>query len=91
MEDAFPPIVTRQEFDRIARMLQSRAPKKVHPRRAVSPYLLSGLLKCETSGEAMTAAEAKSGRYTYYIAIPCSSGAREPATPPGSTPGPSRG
>ncbi len=67
VEDAFPPIVTRQEFDRIARMLQSRAPKQVHPRRTVSPYLLSGLLKCETCGKAMTAAEAKSGRYTYYI------------------------
>ena len=67
VEDAFPAIVTRQEFDRIARMLQSRAPNKMNPRRAVSPYQLSGLLKCETCGKAMTAAEAKSGRYTYYI------------------------
>ena len=67
VEDAFPAIVSRQEFDRVARMMQSRAPKKVHPRRAVSPYLLSGLLKCETCGKAMTAAEAKSGKYTYYI------------------------
>ena len=32
-----------------------------------SPYLLSGLLKCETCGKAMTAAEAKSGKYTYYV------------------------
>ena len=67
VEDAFPAIVTRQEFDRINRMLQSRAPAVAHPRRAVSPYLLSGLLKCETCGKAMTAAEAKSGKYTYYI------------------------
>ena len=67
VEDAFPAIVSRDEFDRIARMLQSRAPNKMNPRRAVSPYLLSGLLKCETCGKAMTAAEAKSGRYTYYI------------------------
>ena len=67
VEDAFPAIVTRQEFDRIDRMLQSRAPSVSHPRRAVSPYLLSGLLKCETCGKAMTAAEAKSGKYTYYI------------------------
>ncbi len=67
VEDAFPAIVSRQEFDRIDRMLQSRAPSVSHPRRAVSPYLLSGLLKCETCGKAMTAAEAKSGKYTYYI------------------------
>ena len=67
VEDAFPAIVTRQEFDRIASMMHSRAPRKANPRRAASPYLLSGLAKCETCGKAMTAAEAKSGKYTYYI------------------------
>ena len=49
------------------RLMQSRAPKKVNPRRVSSRYLLSGLAKCETYGKAMTAAEAKSGKYTYYI------------------------
>ena len=39
----------------------------MNPHRASSPYLLSGLLKCETCGKAMTAAEAKSGKYTYYV------------------------
>ena len=39
----------------------------MNPRRASSPYLLSGLLRCETCGKAMTAAEAKSGKYTYYV------------------------
>ena len=39
----------------------------MNPRRASSPYLLSGIAKCETCGKAMTAAEAKSGKYTYYI------------------------
>ena len=73
---ARPPCVSRthtpasspkQEFRRIARMMESRAPKKVNPRRISSPYLLSGIAKCETCGKAMTAAEAKSGKYTYYI------------------------
>ena len=32
-----------------------------------APYLLSGLVKCETCGKALTAAEAKSGKYTYYV------------------------
>ena len=67
VEDAHPAIVTKQEFRRIARIMQSRAPKKVNPRRVSSRYLLSGLAKCETCGKAMTAAEAKSGKYTYYI------------------------
>ena len=67
VENAHPAIVTKQEFRRIRMLLGSRAPKKVHPRRAASPYLLSGLLKCDTCGSAMTAAEAKSGKYTYYV------------------------
>ena len=67
VEEAHPAIVSKQEFRRIARMMQSRAPKKVNPSRVSSRYLLSGLAKCETCGKAMTAAEAKSGKYTYYI------------------------
>ena len=67
VEDAHPAIVSKQEFRRVKRLLRSRAPKKVNPRRASSPYLLSGILKCETCGKAMTAAEAKSGKYTYYV------------------------
>ena len=67
VEDAHPAIVSRRESRRIGRMMQSRAPKKVNPRRISSPYLLSGLAKCQTCGKAMTAAEAKSGKYTYYI------------------------
>ena len=67
VEDAFPAIVTKQEFRRAKKLLGSRAPKKMNPRRAASPYLLSGLLRCETCGKAMTAAEAKSGKYTYYV------------------------
>ena len=63
-----PAIVSKREFQRIAKTMQYRAPKKVNPpRRVSSPYLLSGLAKCETCGKAITAAEAKSGKYTYYI------------------------
>ena len=67
VDDAFPAIVTREEFEHANQLLQSRAPKVVHPRRASSPYLLSGLLKCESCGRTLTAAEAKSGKYTYYV------------------------
>ena len=67
VEEAHPAIVSKRDFQKARRLLGSRAPKKVNPRRASSPYLLSGIAKCETCGEAMTAAEAKSGKYTYYI------------------------
>ena len=67
VEDAHPAIVSKREFQRVARKMQSRAPNKANPRRVSSRYLLSGLAKCETCGKAMTAAEAKSGKYTYYI------------------------
>ena len=67
VEDAHPAIVSKRDFQKARRLLGSRAPKKVNPRRASSPYLLSGIAKCETCGKPMTAAEAKSGKYTYYI------------------------
>ena len=67
VENAFPAIVTRDEYERANQLLQSRSPKVIHPRRATSPYLLSGLAVCERCGQALTAAEAKSGRYTYYV------------------------
>ena len=67
VEDAFPAIVSKQEFQMAKNVLESRAPKTVHPRRASSPYLLSGLLRCKTCGKNLSASEAKSGRYTYYV------------------------
>ena len=67
VEGAHPAIVSKRQFRRVTKLLGSRAPRKVHPRRSASPYLLSGLLRCETCGKAMTAAEAKGGKYTYYV------------------------
>ena len=67
MEKAHPVLVSKRKFRQVANLLRSRAPEAVHPRRASSPYLLSGLVKCETCGKALTAAEAKSGKYTYYV------------------------
>ena len=67
VEDAHPPIISKLEFRRVKNLLGSRAPKQASPRRSASPYLLSGILKCETCGKAMSAAEAKGGKYTYYV------------------------
>ena len=67
VEDAHPAIISKGEYQRVKKLLGSRAPKQANPRRASSPYLLSGILKCETCGRAMSASEAKSGKYTYYV------------------------
>ncbi len=48
-------------------MLNARAPAKSNPRRASSPYLLSGLVACALCGKQLTASEAKGGRYSYYV------------------------
>ena len=67
VEDAFPAIVSRDDFERVSAIMESKAPAKIHPRRAASPYLLSGIVRCETCGKALTAHEAKSGQFTYYV------------------------
>ena len=67
VEKAFPAIVTRKQFDRVSKLLRSRAPKIIHPRRAASPFLLSGLVKCRTCRRALTGQYSKSPRYPYYV------------------------
>ena len=67
VEDAFPAIVSKQEFRRVAALMRSRAPKKVHPRRAASSYLLSGMVKCRRCRSALTGQQAKSGKFAYYV------------------------
>ena len=67
VEDAFPAIVSKEEYDRVARVMQANAPDKQHPRRTASPYLVSGLAKCSHCGKALIGQEAKSGRYAYYV------------------------
>ena len=67
VEDAHPAIISKREYRRVKKLLGSRAPKQANPGRASSPYLLSGILKCETCGRAMSAYKAKSGKYTHYV------------------------
>ena len=67
VEGAHPAIITRDEFQYVQRLLKSRAPKNVNPRRVSSPYTLSSLLNCELCNVSMSGAEAKGGRYSYYV------------------------
>ena len=66
VENAWPAIVDRETFIRVQTVLKSRAPRIVHPRRTVSEYLLSGIVKCGTCGKAMSGHSAKSGQFFYY-------------------------
>jgi site-specific DNA recombinase len=47
--------------------MQDRAPAIIHPRRATSRYLLSGLAKCGHCGKALVGQDAKFGQFTYYV------------------------
>jgi site-specific DNA recombinase len=66
VENAWPPIVDKETFAGAVSILESRGPKVVHPRRSVSEYLFSGLMKCGTCGSAMSGHSAKSGQFLYY-------------------------
>ena len=67
VEDAFPAIVSKRQFRRVANLLRSRAPAMVHPRRASSSYLLSGLVRCKSCNRALSGQDSKSGKFSYYI------------------------
>ena len=67
VEDAFPALVSKSKFKRVGDLMRSRAPAKIHPRRAASTYLLSGLVKCRSCRRALTGQSAKSGRFAYYV------------------------
>ena len=67
VEKAFPSIVSKTRFRRVNRLMRSRAPKVVHPRRVGSTYLLSGLVKCKACNRALSGQDAKSGQFSYYV------------------------
>ena len=67
MENAFPAIVPKEQLSHVVALLDSRAPSSSHPRRSSSSYLLSGLVKCERCGKALSGQESKSGQFAYYV------------------------
>ena len=67
VEKAFPAIISKARFRRVNRKLRSRAPKRSHPRRIGSSYLLSGLIKCKVCNRALSGQDAKSGKFSYYV------------------------
>ena len=67
VDRAFPTIVSKAQFKRVNRLMRSRAPRRTHPRRVGSSYLLSGLLTCKTCNWALSGQDSKSGTFSYYV------------------------
>ena len=73
-----PPLIDRETFDTVQKLLQARNPKTELPARVViGPTLLTGICYCGNCGGAMTIRTGKSGRYRYYA---CSIKARQGET-----------
>ena len=70
--DAHPGIVTKEEFDKVQRLLAARyhkpkePNKNSNPRELGSSYLLSGIISCSLCGDKVQPHPAKSGQYAYY-------------------------
>lgn len=73
VEDAIavtcPPIITRDQFDRVAAMRATRNPRRMAPHVAAGTTLLTGVARCGMPGcsSGMTIRTGKGGRYTYYV------------------------
>ena len=67
VEQAFTAIITKDQFSKVGKLMRSRAPKRSHPGRVGSTYLLSGLVKCRACGRALSGQDAKSGQFSYYV------------------------
>ena len=67
VEKAFPAIVSKTQFRKVNRQMRSRAPRKAHPRRVGSSYLLSGLVRCHQCNRALSGQDSKSGQFSYYV------------------------
>ena len=67
IEKAFPAIVSKAQYRRVNKLMHSRAPRRTHPRRVGSTYLLSGLVKCHKCKRALSGQDAKSGQFAYYV------------------------
>jgi len=66
-ENACPPIVDKETFQKVQNLMRERAPVKVHPKRVSSPFLLSGIAYCGYCGKALVGKYAKSSLFAYYV------------------------
>ena len=61
-----PPIIEKEQFDRVTSLLKSRRPGKNPKRNVQSYHILTGLLKCGECNSDYRITTGKSGAYKYY-------------------------
>ena len=83
MEYTFPSVVSKAKFQRVKRLMQTRAPKVAHPRRVGSTYLLSGLVKCMACNRVLSGQDAKSGQLAHYVCQSIMNHGKEACQTPG--------
>ena len=67
----FPAIVSKARVPPLAtKLLSSRAPKRSHPRRVGSSYLLSGLVRCETCVQDALTGQVRQERQVLLLRLP---------------------
>jgi len=66
-ENICPPAIDRETFLKVQTLMKERMPKRIHPRRASSPFLLSGIAYCGYCGKALVGKYAKNGEFAYYV------------------------
>jgi site-specific DNA recombinase len=66
IEDNHTPIIEKDDFNAVQKLMSNRRSQIIHPRRVASQYLLSGLVFCGKCGAAMSGCSAKSGKFFYY-------------------------
>ena len=66
IEDAHEPLVSIEDFARVAAVIAVRRPTVTHPRTSSSDYLLSGLLICGCCGAPYIGHGARNNAYQYY-------------------------
>jgi site-specific DNA recombinase len=66
IQDTHEPLVSREVFERVQAIMDSRSGNHALARWEMSSYLLTGLLRCGICGRHMVGTSAKSGKYRYY-------------------------
>lgn len=67
VESACPTIVNHAVFEQVQELIEARTFKNIHPKRASSLFLLSGITFCGHCGKALTGQVAKSSKFAYYV------------------------
>ena len=67
VENACPALVSREVFQQVQELIRERTFKTIHPKRASSPFLLSGMTFWGHCGKALIGQVAKSGKFAYYV------------------------